>query len=78
MGFVFTYGDTVEVRRTSPDNYRPGDTGEICGMTVLKRQDSADFPDDAREPDGSVVAYTVEFSDGASELVPECFLVACQ
>lgn len=78
MGFEFTYGDTVQVRWSTPAKYRPGAVGEVCGMTVLRREDSSDFPDDARVSDGSIVAYTVEFGDGVSELVPGSYLVAPQ
>jgi hypothetical protein len=74
--FIYDYGDTVKVRDSSPAKFRPGEKGEVCGISVLPREASPDLPDDARTEDGSIVAYTVEFGDGSDELVPECYLLA--
>ena len=74
--FILDCGDTVKVRDSSPARFRPGEKGEVCGMSVLPSDASPDFPDKARTEDGSIVAYTVEFGDGSDGLVPECYLLA--
>jgi hypothetical protein len=63
-------GDFVRVITSAPAKYRPGMVGDVCGVWTI---DSAENSEARGEPLGTTI-YTVEFGDGTSADVPECYL----
>jgi hypothetical protein len=51
-----TWGDTVQISDDAPVDFRPGELGEVCGISEM--------------PDQTIM-YTVEFGDGADAIVPK-------
>lgn len=66
----FTWGDAVLVKPGSPQKYRPGEFGSICGI------DKITSPEEAKKlycQKGEWI-YIVEYEDGSSTEIPECYL----
>ena len=55
---LFTWGDTVRVDVSAPPALRPGQLGEVVGVSET----------------GDGMTYTVEFGDGKDVLVPSTLL----
>lgn len=56
--FLYDWGETLRVVTTAPESFRLGQICSVCGM---------------REHGGENL-YLIEFSDGSSLEVPECYL----
>jgi hypothetical protein len=54
----FTWGDLVTVIPTAPTRMRPGEVGDVVGITEQKTE----------------TIYTIEFGDGRDAEVPESLL----
>ena len=65
-----TWGDSVRVSASAPDELRPGSPAEVVGVT---RAETSVLAARFRVPVGTEV-YTVEFSDGSSLEIPEDLL----
>lgn len=66
----FTWGDVVRVKEINLVGYPSGKVGSVCGISEVISQAMVDL---YKQPIGSIV-YTVEFSDGESTIIPECYL----
>lgn len=67
---LFTWNDLVIVKSNAPNCYSPGDIAVICGMEQVKSDKLAkEFNMNIGE-----WLYSVEFGNGSSIEVPECFL----
>ena len=65
-----TWGDAVTVVRNAPENFRPLETGSVCGMRLV---DTLELSEKFSVPLGTFLCL-VEFSSGASVEIPEFFL----
>ncbi|MDZ7581048.1 MAG: hypothetical protein U5R30_10600 [Deltaproteobacteria bacterium] len=69
-GERFTWGDTVVISASAPENYRPGELAEVCSIWEIKTEKNAI----ARgEPVGTFI-YGVEFGDGKIMEIPKRYL----
>jgi len=66
----FTYNDLIQIKSEAPKFYFPEKIGVICGFTKIKTQR---LVDKYKSEIGTWV-YIVEFEDGSSIEVPECYL----
>ena len=67
---LYTWNDFVKIKTTAPSRYFPGQLAVICGMEkVHTKRLSEEFNLNIGE-----WLYTVEFGDGSSIEVPECYL----
>ena len=67
---LFTWNDVVMIKTDAPVSYFPGKIAVICGMEQIKSEKlSQEFKISKGE-----WLYTVEFGDGSSIEVPECYL----
>jgi hypothetical protein len=66
----FTWGETVRIRRTAPQHFRPGELAEICGMWTVETEANAS----ARGSSIGSTTYTIEFGDGTSVEIAEQYL----
>lgn len=65
-----TYGDSVAVATTAPEQLRPGATGAICGVTLQAERRGAHLD---QFPEGTI--YLVEFEDGEAMDIHEGWLL---
>ncbi len=68
---LFSWGDPVQVKKTSPVKYKAGAIGSICGIRVI---DSLFVAKKFDQPIGTNL-YIVEFEDGSDLEIPEVFLI---
>jgi hypothetical protein len=66
----FEYGQTVRVKATAPELFRPGQMVSVCGERIVESKEIAKA---FGEPVGTVLCL-VEFSDGQAVEVPERWL----
>ncbi len=66
----FTWGDAAKIKKDAPLHLHPGELVAICSVIKIE-------PEDVKQ-DPSLVEptwlYTVEFGDGSSIELPECYL----
>ena len=69
---MFDYGDTVKIKKNSPEKYCPEQLGAVCGIIPIDNKVLAEF---YNEEFGSTV-YTIEFGfNGYYEAaIPERYL----
>ncbi len=71
LNYSFEYGDTVQVKQSAPEQYKPGAIGAICGIrTITSLKISSMF----KQNIGSKI-YLIEFKNGDAIEIPECFLI---
>lgn len=66
----FTWGDTVLIKRSAPSHLYPGEIVSVCSVIKID-------PEDVKKQPSLIEAtwlYTVEFGDGNSIELPECYL----
>ena len=63
-----TWGDTVRVSNEAPSQFRPGESGSICGFRDL------DENSEEIHPEKLARLCLVEFENGAAIEVPEIYL----
>ena len=66
----FTWGDAVLIKQEAPTCYHPGEFASICGIDTIITQEEANKLFCQK---GDWI-YIVEFDDGSSIEVPECYL----
>ncbi len=69
-GNKFDWGESVKIKDTAPSNFCPGKLASVCGMIKIT-------PEDVRKQLSVVEPtwfYIVEFGDGSSIELPECYL----
>ena len=66
----FNWGETVQVCKTSPPIFRPGEIVSVCGMTKINTKVLANKYDSAI---GEWV-YTIEYLGGKDIEIPERYL----
>jgi len=66
----FTWGDTVKIKLGSPKDFHPGEIASVCSLVKINPEDISIDPI-LIEP---TWLYTVEFGDGNSIEIPECYL----
>ena len=66
----FTWGETVIIKNTAPEHLHPGEIVAICSLVKIEEEDVIKDPS-LIEP---TWLYTVEFGDGSSMELPECYL----
>jgi hypothetical protein len=66
----FTWGDAVIVKKNASPIYRPGEFASICGIDKITTQKEAD---ELNCKNGEWI-YIVEYEDGSSIEIPECYL----
>jgi hypothetical protein len=64
---VFAWGDIVRARRTANKRFRPGSTGDVCGICEISDPKIAL----RRGYDVGTVLVLVEFHDGDALEIPE-------
>jgi len=66
----FTWGDPILIKKDAPNSFHPGEFASICGMYKITYEETA------KEYQTKVNdwLYIVEFEDGSSIEVPECYL----
>lgn len=66
----FSWGDTVKIKHGVPKDFHPGEVVSVCAMVEISSEDL--------EIDPTLIEttwlYTVEFGNGYSIEVPECYL----
>ncbi len=67
---LFTWNDLITIKSNAPSCYCPGEIAVICGMEQVK---SERLSNKFNVNMGNWL-YTVEFGDGSSIEVPECYL----
>jgi len=60
----------VHIKNDAPKKFKPGEVVVVCGMMNIDSEEVALAYDCV----GSNWLYTVEFGDGSSIEVPECYL----
>ncbi|NGX56758.1 MAG: hypothetical protein K1060chlam5_01004 [Candidatus Anoxychlamydiales bacterium] len=66
----FTWGDPVLVKKNAPQIFHPGEFASICGIDkIVMEKEANEFFCKIGE-----WIYIVEFEDGSSIEVPECYL----
>lgn len=68
----FDYGEYVKVKEIAPIKYCPGQIASVCGMTKMESKILAD----RHYRNIGEWLYTIEFVDGSSIEIPECYLSA--
>ena len=66
----FTCGDTAVIKKSVPSHLHPGEIVSVCSVTKIDPEDVKKQPS-LIEP---TWFYTVEFGDGSSIGLPECYL----
>lgn len=66
----FDWGETVKIKDTAPNIFRPGEIVSICGMTKI---DSMKLSDKYDSHIGEWV-YTIEYLGGSDIEIPERYL----
>ena len=66
----FTWGDTVVIKKSAPVHFHPGEIVSVCSVIKIAPEDVKKQPF-LIEP---TWLYTVEFGNGSSIEVPECYL----
>ena len=67
---LFTWNDLIKIKTEAPACYFPDKIAVVCGMEkVCSQRLSGEFKINIGE-----WLYTVEFGDGSSIEVPECYL----
>ena len=66
----FTWGDTVIIKNSAPPHLHPGEIVSVCALVKIEVEDVKKVPS-LIEP---TWLYTVEFGDGSSIELPECYL----
>ena len=68
MMMKLTWGDTVRVSKDAPSQFRPGESGSICGFR--------DLDENSEEIHSEILARlcVVEFANGTAIEVPEIYL----
>ena len=69
---MFDYGDTIKVKNNSPEKFRPGQYGDVCGIIPIDNEVLAEI---YNEEIGSIV-YTIEFASKEyyEAQIPEWYL----
>ena len=70
----FTWGDTVFIKKSAPSHLHPGEIVSVCSVIKIDLEDVKKQPS-LMEP---TWLYTVEFGDGSSIELPECYLEPCE
>ena len=66
----FTWGDPVLIKKSAPKCYKPGEFASICGIDkIITQQEADEFLCKAED-----WIYIIEYEDGSSIEVPECYL----
>lgn len=66
----FAWGDTVKIKHEAPKDFHPDEIVSVCAMVEISSEDLKVDPT-LIEP---TWLYTVEFGNGYSVEVPECYL----
>ena len=66
----FDYGDAVKVSEAAPETFFPAQVGDVCGIDQIYTLEDAD---ENQCNIGSWI-YTIEFPNGSSMQIPECYL----
>ena len=66
----FTWGDTVIIKSIAPQYFHPGEIVSVCSVVKIEEEDVIKDPSLVE----STWLYTVEFGDGSSVEIPECYL----
>jgi hypothetical protein len=66
----FTWGDTVIIKKSAPPHFHPGEIVSVCSVIKIDPEDVKKQPS-LIEP---TWLYTVEFGDGSSIELAECYL----
>jgi hypothetical protein len=66
----FAWGDSVKIKHQVPNYFHPGEIVSVCAMVEISSEDLKVDPS-LIEP---TWLYTVEFGNGDSIEVPECYL----
>lgn len=66
----FTWGDTVVIKKSTPPHLHPGEIASVCSVVKIEPEDVKIDPS-LIEP---TWLYTLEFGDGSSIELPECYL----
>ena len=66
----FTWGDIVFIKKSAPTHLHPGEIVSICSVIKIDSEDVKKQPC-LIEP---TWLYTVEFGNGSSMELPECYL----
>ena len=66
----FTWGDTVVIKKSAPSHLHPGEIVSVCSVIKIDPEDVKKDPS-LIEP---TWLYTLEFGDGSSIELPECYL----
>jgi hypothetical protein len=67
---IFTWGETVQVNKDAPQDLNPLKIGSVCGIRSI---DTDKLAKKLEMKVGNIL-YLVEFSDGKSFEIPECYL----
>jgi len=68
----FTWGDTVLIKKSAPLHLHPGEIVAVCSVIKIDPEDVKKDPS-LIEP---TWLYTLEFGNGSSIELPECYLEA--
>ena len=66
----FTWSDTVRISDEAPQTFRPDCVGVVCGVTEVGAKLAKELDLEMGE-----YCYTIEYSDGSDNMVPEKYLV---
>jgi hypothetical protein len=66
-----TWGDTIQVKKDSPEKFYPGRLGAICGVRELVSSTSSNMLNSLV----NTRIYTVEFGDGNTVEIPAKYLI---
>ncbi len=66
----FTWGDPVLVKKNAPQDFQLGEFASICGITKIETEKLANFYHSKM----NTWVYTIEYEDGSSLEIPECYL----
>ncbi len=67
---IFNWGDTILIKQTAPERYKPGFLGCVCGMRTI---DSIELARQFNQKIGSEL-YLIEFANGETLEIPTFFL----
>jgi len=65
-----TWGDTVRVKKDSPERFRPGKVASVCGIRVIDSEEIALL---VGAPIGETL-FNIEYIDGSAIEVPARYL----
>ena len=66
----YIWNDLVVIKKEVPAQFHPGEIGVVCGMSKIKFEDVTE----KYYSELGTWFYTVEFGDGSSIELPECYL----